>query len=63
MKKNQNWLDTVMGLALLGCSITGAVSMVAALFPFATGDYAAVGLCLIASAVSFGLLTNAVLRH
>ena len=43
MKQNLGKLDSLIGLALLGASITGAVSFVAALFPFAVGDYAAVG--------------------
>ena len=62
MKQNRNRLDAVVGTALLGSSITGVVSFVAALFPFFGGDHVAVGLCLIAAAISFGLLSLAVLR-
>jgi hypothetical protein len=51
-----------MGLAALGGVVTGALGLVAALFPFFDGDFTATGLCLIAAALSFGLLANAVLR-
>lgn len=60
--KDLGKLGAIIGLALLGSGITGAVSIVAALFPFAAGDYAAMGLCLIAAAIAFGLLSTAVLR-
>jgi hypothetical protein len=47
---------------MIGSSIVGAISLVAALFPFAEGNFSAMGMCLIAAALSFGLLANAVLR-
>jgi hypothetical protein len=62
VNQKRNRLDVVVGLALLGSSITGVVSIVAALFPFVNGDHVAVGLCLIAAAISFGLLSIAILR-
>lgn len=62
MDQTENRLDIVVGLALLGSSVTGVVSIVAALFPFVSGDHVAVGLCLIAAAISFGLLSIAILR-
>jgi len=62
VRQNRGRLDAVIGLAVLGSGITGAVSFVAALFPLLAGDYGAMGLCLIAAAISFGLLSTAVLR-
>jgi hypothetical protein len=55
-------LDGIIGLVTIGSSITGVASFIAALFPLFGADYAAAGLCLIAAALSFGLLANAVLR-
>ena len=55
--------NALMALALIGGSITGAISLVAALFPFAVGNFSSMGECLIAAALSFGLLANAVLRE
>jgi hypothetical protein len=62
MNDRDGKLSMLIGLSIIGGSITGAISFVAALFPLVVGDYAAVGLCLIAAALSFGLLANAVLR-
>jgi hypothetical protein len=62
MSRDRKRLDTIIGLAALGSSITGVVSLIAALFPFFNGEFDAVGLCLIAAALSFGLLANALIR-
>jgi len=55
--------QTIIGLAAAGAALIGVVSLIAALFPFFNGDYAAAGFCLIASGISFGLLANAVFRR
>jgi hypothetical protein len=60
---NQRELGTLIGLALVGGSITGVASLTAALLAFSSGDYAAMGLCMVAVAMSFGLLASAVLRQ
>ena len=62
MAENRNKLSTVIGLATVGASITGVVSLIAAFFPLIDSDFAAAGTCLIAAALAFGLLANAVLR-
>lgn len=63
MENNQNRSNTLMGITALGGLITGALALVAALFPFLEGEFGATGLCLIAAALSFGLLANAMLRE
>jgi hypothetical protein len=62
MQTKQDKVGVIVALAMVGGSVTGAVSFVAALFPLVEGDFLGVGLCLIAAALSFGLLANAVLR-
>lgn len=62
MAEQQRKVDNAPGLVALGGGITGIVSLVAAMFPFFSGDYVGAGLCLIAAALAFGLLANAVFR-
>jgi len=61
MKKGK-LADALVGLAALGCAITGVVSLVGALWPLVSADYVAASVCLAAAALAFGLLTNALLR-
>jgi len=63
MSKDNKKLDTIIGLAALGSSITGVASLIAAIFPLFSGEFIGVGMCLTAAALSFGLLANAVLRE
>ena len=63
MSQNQRQLDAIIGLATLGGGIIGVAGFVVALIAFFNGDFLATGVCLIAAALSFGLLTNAVLRN
>lgn len=63
MSKDRKKLDTIIGLAALGSSITGVASLIAAIFPFFNGESLAVGACLTAAALSFGLLANAAFRE
>ncbi len=59
---NKNKLSNgVIGLVVLGASITGVVSFLLSLVTFSDSPGAA-GQLLIAAALSFGLLANAVLR-
>lgn len=50
------------GLAALGSAASGIIALLGALFPLVNGDYAAAGMMLIAAALAFGLLANAVFR-
>jgi hypothetical protein len=56
-------LDTIIGLVTLGGAITGVAGLVAALVAFFSGEFVATGVCLIAAALSFGLLANALIRE
>ena len=53
--------DTLIGLTIMGSGITGVASLIVALFPLFDGDFVAVGVCLIAAALAFGLLAHALL--
>jgi hypothetical protein len=52
-----------VGLATAGTAITGAFAFFAGLFAFLSGELEAAGVCLIAGALAFGGLANAVLRR
>jgi hypothetical protein len=62
MTNDRRRLDAIIGLAALGSAVTGVISLVVALFPFLSGEFLAAGVCLLAAALSFGLLAIAVLR-
>jgi hypothetical protein len=63
MDQARDSLNVVIGLALVGASLTGVASLIATLFAVSSGEFAAMGLCIVAAAMSFGLLSNAVLRQ
>ncbi|KCZ73088.1 hypothetical protein ANME2D_00147 [Candidatus Methanoperedens nitroreducens] len=54
---------TIQLIALYGGGITGFASLIMALFPFFNGDFLSAGIYLLAAALSFGLMANAVLRE
>jgi len=60
MKIENRSANTIIGLAAVGSALVGLISFLAALWPFFSGDYLAAGVLLIASALSFGLLSIAV---
>jgi hypothetical protein len=62
MSENHKQLNSLIGLSVVGCSITGVVGFIAAVFALFTGELTAAGMCLTAAALSFGLLANALLR-
>ena len=61
MNENSGMFNTLIGLATLGSAVTGVAGFFAAIVAFAAGEYIAVGVCLAAAALAFGLLTNVVL--
>jgi hypothetical protein len=63
VSESRKQLNTIIGLATVGGGIIGIAGFVAALVAFFSGDFVATGLCLVAAALSFGLLANAVLRE
>jgi hypothetical protein len=62
MDNEEKKFNFMIGLALVGSGTTGVASLVIALPQFFQWDYGTVSLCLIAAALSFGLLANALLR-
>ena len=51
------------GMVILGCCITGVAGLIgAAVGIFDTQDTTGTGVCLLASAVAFGLAANAIFR-
>ncbi len=54
---------TIRLVVLYGGGITGFASLIMALFPFFNGDFLSSGIYLLAAALSFGLMANAVLRE
>jgi hypothetical protein len=61
MNDDVKGLSTTIGLAAIGPVIVGIVSFIAAFFPLLSADFTGAGVFLIASALSFGLLSIAVL--
>ncbi len=54
--------STVLGLAVLGCYITGASGIIATFISMFRGDGIGAGISLVASAFAFGLLATAIFR-
>jgi hypothetical protein len=54
--------DWLVGLATFGTAVIGAISLLVAVFAVFAGQLQAAGVCLIAAALAFGALANAVLR-
>lgn len=55
--------ETVAGIAVLLAFVTGVASLVVAVFSFFSANWVGAGTCLVAAALAFGLVANAVLRH
>ena len=62
MDEGRKVSNTIIALAAVGSAVTGVVSFLGALIPYFEGDFVGAGLCLLASAFSFGLLANALYR-
>lgn len=63
MRKNRKTMDSLIGIAVVGSCIIGIAGLIVAIFTFFMGNTMVGALCLIASALSFGLLANSVLRE
>jgi hypothetical protein len=61
MNDRERVLNTLIGLATTGAAIVGILSFIGAFFPLLGGDFVGAGLFLVASGLSFGLLSVAVL--
>jgi hypothetical protein len=62
MDRNDNRLNTIIGSTTLGSTLVGIAGFLAAIAALADGDFVAVGACLGAAALAFGLLANAIFR-
>jgi hypothetical protein len=63
LNQQRNALDTVTGLAAIGCGIVGVAALIVAVFAFANAQFAGAGLSLIPAALAFGQLMNVTLKR
>ncbi len=61
MRDKSGWVNSVIGIAVIGSAITGVAALLVALASALSGDWMAAGTCLIAAALAFGLLAGAFL--
>ena len=61
--KNTRKAEWLVGLATYGAAFAGTLGLLLALFGLLSGRLEAAGACLIAAAVAFGALANALLRE
>lgn len=55
--------NVITGIAIIAAFITGLFALVGSIFAFSGSDWTGLGLCLIAAALSFGAVANAILRR
>ena len=58
--KQTRWLTAI---AIVGTVVAGILGFAGALFAFFNQDSSGFGVCVLATALAFGLLANAVLRE
>ncbi len=63
MEKKPSSFEKILGIAVVTGMITGFGGIVAAIFALINADWIGAGLCLLAAALAFGLLVNALLRN
>jgi uncharacterized membrane protein len=63
VKQTGNRINAVVGLSVMSGIITGLIGLVVAYFAFSGADWAGAGISLVADALAFGLVANALLRH
>ena len=61
MSDDKRWGDKIVGLILLGSILIGVISFIGAVFAFLYQDVESAAIFLVASALSFGLLSVAVM--
>jgi hypothetical protein len=61
MQEKSGWVNSIIGLSVIGGALTGLAGLLAALASVLSGDWMAAGTCLIAVALAFGLLGGALL--
>lgn len=55
--------NTLIGIVIFAALITGLLSLIVGILAFINNDWAGTGLCLVAAAIAFGSITNALLRR
>ena len=63
MSKDHKTLGWMIGIAVYGTIIAGIAGIVVGVATALTGESVGAGLALVAAALSFGLLANALLRE
>ena len=63
MSKDHKTLGSMIGIAVFGGAITGIVGLVVGVGAAMVGEPVAAGIALVAAALAFGMLANAVLRE
>lgn len=61
MDQKKRNVENLVGVTTIFCLIVGFIAILVAVFSFFSGDYSATGLSLIAAALSFGLISLAIL--
>ena len=62
MKPTRATTDWLVGLAIHGSALVGTIGLLLGLVAFIGGEWDAAGACLIAAAIAFGALANALFR-
>jgi hypothetical protein len=62
MRRSGKTLGAMMGIAAGGSAVTGFAAFIVGIIAALSGSPAGAGLALVAAALAFGLLANAVLR-
>lgn len=63
MKKKSSNFDTILGTVFIMSLLIGILSFIAAVITFVNAELVSSSIFLFASALSFGMLTNAFLRR
>mgnify|MGYP006303393375 CR=1 FL=1 len=63
MAQEEKRPESIVGVTVIAGQVTGFIGLLGAIFAFFTDEWVGVGACLIASALAFGLIANAMLRQ
>jgi hypothetical protein len=63
MEKKPARSENLLGIVVIFGLITGFAGLLAAVAAFFSAEWVGAGVCLVASALAFGLLANAFLRN
>jgi hypothetical protein len=63
MEKGRRWVESMVGIAVLGSLLTGVLSLIVGVIALLGDEFVTGGVLFVAAGLSFGLLANAVLRQ